>query len=61
MAGAVPGLSGPSSEVSLSISCRKLLDKDVFSKSDPIVVAYDCAAEGGTWTEVRAHVATLES
>lgn len=43
---------GPSSEISLSFSCRDLLDKDVFSKSDPIVAVYDCSAEGGKWTEV---------
>ena len=54
MAVAAPGLTEPSSEVTLSISCRNLLDKDVFSKSDPIVVVYDSpAAEGqGKWTEV---------
>ena len=48
---AVAGGDGPSSEISLSFSCRNLLDMDVFSKSDPIVVVYDCSAEG-KWTEV---------
>ncbi|EDV19307.1 uncharacterized protein TRIADDRAFT_33766 [Trichoplax adhaerens] len=30
----------PSSEVSISISCRNLSNKDVFSKSDPMAVCY---------------------
>ena len=32
--------STPCSRVELSISCANLQDKDVFSKSDPIVVLY---------------------
>ena len=32
--------SGPCSKVELSISCSDLLDKDLFSKSDPIAAVY---------------------
>ncbi len=32
--------SSPSSRVELSISCANLMDKDVFSKSDPMAVVY---------------------
>ena len=45
-----PTATGPSSEVTLTISCRGLADTDVFSKSDPIVVVY--MEEVGKWGEV---------
>ncbi|KAH9504770.1 Copine-8 [Bulinus truncatus] len=42
----------PSTSVEISISCRNLVDSDVFSKSDPMVVAYvyDQARRG--WREL---------
>ena len=45
-----PTATSPSSEVTLTISCRDLAEKDVFSKSDPIVVVY--MEEVGKWEEV---------
>ena len=42
----------PATEVELLISCRQLIDKDVFSKSDPIVVVQE-SVDGTHWTEVR--------
>ena len=44
--------TGPATEVELFISCRQLVDKDVFSKSDPIVVVQE-SLDGTKWTEVR--------
>ena len=44
--------SQPVSEVVLSISCRDLLDKDFFSKSDPIVVVVQESPDGVKWNEV---------
>ena len=38
------------SKVELRISCKKLLDKDVLSKSDPLCVLFEM--RGGRWTEV---------
>ncbi|KAF6029547.1 hypothetical protein EB796_012116 [Bugula neritina] len=32
----------PSTKVEISVSCRKLLDKDITSKSDPICILYIC-------------------
>ena len=43
--------SQPVSEVVLSFSCRDLLDKDFFSKSDPIVVVQE-SPDGVKWNEV---------
>ncbi len=42
----------PSSRVELHISAHNLLDKDVFSKSDPIVVVYTFHNGSKTWNEV---------
>lgn len=36
----------------LAISCRNLIDSDVFSKSDPMVVLFMQEFGGGRWTEV---------
>ncbi len=46
----VASSSVPSSRVELHISCAKLKDTDVFSKSDPIVCVH--TQVGKTWTEV---------
>ena len=37
-------------KVALHISCKGLLDKDSFSKSDPLCAVY--IQEGGNWKEV---------
>lgn len=42
-------------KVQLSISCRNLLDKDLLSKSDPLVVVY--LFTGSQWTEVWKGIA----
>ncbi|KAK3932056.1 Copine-8 [Frankliniella fusca] len=53
MAEFVPGSASlPSSEVELTISCRNLLDCDVFSKSDPLCVVKMKTAEFPQWREV---------
>lgn len=39
-------------KVALSISCDNLLDKDAFSKSDPICVVF-MNTSGSYWSEVR--------
>ncbi|PNF15182.1 Copine-8 [Cryptotermes secundus] len=53
MARFIPGsASEPSSEVELTISCRNLLDCDVFSKSDPMCVTYLKNFEVMEWQEV---------
>ncbi|XP_077983469.1 copine-3-like [Glandiceps talaboti] len=49
--GAPSGPGGPASKVELRISCRKLINKDISSKSDPMVVLY--MQLGGTWVEVE--------
>ena len=46
-----PSLAGPASDVSLTISCRKLAKSDVLSKSDPMAVVYQLAGDG-SWAEV---------
>ncbi|XP_070574853.1 copine-3-like [Ptychodera flava] len=47
----VPGSAGtPATKVELRISCHKLLDKDVTSKSDPLVVLL--MEHGSRWYEV---------
>lgn len=48
---AVPAATVPSTRVELHISCEKLLDMDVFSKSDPIV-SVQVKYKDGTWREV---------
>ena len=50
--------SQPVSEVVLSISCRDLLDKDFFSKSDPIVVVQE-SPDGVKWNEVSEKTADI--
>lgn len=40
------------SKVELTVSCSKLLDKDVGSKSDPLCVLLQSSG-GDKWTEVR--------
>lgn len=53
MAEFVPGSASlPSSEVELTISCRNLLDCDVFSKSDPMCVVKMKTAEFPQWREI---------
>lgn len=47
-----PAGSGPCSRVELSISCSKLRDMDVFSKSDPIVAVYTRSHGQSKYTEV---------
>ncbi|XP_070574849.1 copine-2-like [Ptychodera flava] len=50
MAGVPVPPGGPSSKVELRISCRKLQNKDITSKSDPIVALL--MQLGGSWVEV---------
>ncbi|KAJ9592629.1 hypothetical protein L9F63_015702, partial [Diploptera punctata] len=53
MANFKPGsASNPTSEVELTISCRNLLDCDVFSKSDPMCVTYLKNFEVLDWQEI---------
>ena len=50
---AYPGVSSaraPMSKVELRVECRKLLNKDITSKSDPCAVLF--IHQGGKWTEV---------
>ncbi|VVC25773.1 Hypothetical protein CINCED_3A006086 [Cinara cedri] len=48
-----PGSSTePTSEIELSLSCRNLLDCDVFSKSDPMCVVYMKTPESFKWNEI---------
>ena len=49
---APPGPVDPCSRVELSISCSDLLDKDFFSKSDPIVAVYLRSQGSQTYSEV---------
>ena len=49
----VPLASVPSTRVELHISCEKLRDMDVFSKSDPIVSVRVKDAGSKSWREVR--------
>lgn len=48
--------TGPASDVSLTVSCRKLAKSDVLSKSDPMAVVYQLAGDG-SWAEVLTYVA----
>eukprot|EP00075_Anas_platyrhynchos_P025421 XP_027314674.1 copine-8 isoform X1 [Anas platyrhynchos] len=41
----------PATKVELSVSCRNLLDRDTFSKSDPICVLYTQAIGNKEWRE----------
>ncbi|XP_075284360.1 copine-8 isoform X2 [Opisthocomus hoazin] len=41
----------PATKVELSVSCRNLLDRDTFSKSDPICVLYTQAVGNKEWRE----------
>ncbi|XP_025417468.1 copine-5-like isoform X2 [Sipha flava] len=48
-----PGSSTePTSEIELTLSCRNLLDCDVFSKSDPMCVVYMKTSENSRWSEI---------
>ncbi|XP_050535991.1 copine-8-like isoform X2 [Daktulosphaira vitifoliae] len=53
MAAFIPGSSTePTSEIELTLSCRNLLDCDVFSKSDPICVVFMKTPETSRWVEI---------
>ncbi|XP_054837715.1 copine-5 [Eublepharis macularius] len=41
----------PATKVELTVSCRNLLDKDTFSKSDPLCVLYTQGIESKQWRE----------
>ncbi|XP_028854028.1 copine-5b isoform X2 [Denticeps clupeoides] len=41
----------PATKVELTVSCRNLLDKDTFSKSDPMCVLYTQGVETKQWRE----------
>ncbi|XP_065255718.1 copine-8 isoform X3 [Emys orbicularis] len=41
----------PATKVELSVSCRNLLDRDTFSKSDPICVLYTQGIGSKEWRE----------
>ena len=45
------GCTTPSSQVELSISCKKLIRGDVLSKSDPVVAVLTQSSDG-KWSEV---------
>uniref|UniRef100_A0A8C6YDK0 Uncharacterized protein n=1 Tax=Naja naja TaxID=35670 RepID=A0A8C6YDK0_NAJNA len=42
----------PATRVEISVSCRNLLDRDTFSKSDPICVLYTQGMGNKEWREV---------
>ena len=48
----VPVPSVPSTRVELHLSCKKLKDMDLLSKSDPIVSVLVKDAKSGSWREV---------
>ena len=48
-----------SSKVALTFSCKGLKDKDVTSKSDPIIQVLMEDSRRQTWKEVRKHVYLL--
>ncbi|XP_064812350.1 copine-5-like isoform X2 [Oncorhynchus masou masou] len=41
----------PATKVEITVSCRDLLDRDTFSKSDPLVVLYTQGVETKQWRE----------
>ncbi|EAX03913.1 copine-5 isoform X4 [Pongo pygmaeus] len=41
----------PATKVEITVSCRNLLDKDMFSKSDPLCVMYTQGMENKQWRE----------
>ncbi|XP_042748368.1 copine-5-like [Lagopus leucura] len=41
----------PATKVELTVSCRQLLDKDTFSKSDPLCVLYTQGPDTKQWRE----------
>ncbi|XP_056437990.1 copine-5-like isoform X1 [Gadus chalcogrammus] len=41
----------PATKVEITVSCRDLLDKDTFSKSDPLCVLYTQGVETKQWRE----------
>lgn len=59
--GGAPMPAGPAhcvTKVQLTISCHKLLDMDVFSKSDPLCALY-MNTSGGQWYEVSTVLGKL--
>ncbi|MED6250791.1 Copine-5 [Ataeniobius toweri] len=42
----------PATKVEITVSCRNLLDRDTFSKSDPLVVLYTQGVESKQWREM---------
>lgn len=48
----VPRATHLTTKVELTISCEKLMDMDVFSKSDPLCALY-INTSGSQWYEVR--------
>ncbi|CAF96794.1 unnamed protein product [Tetraodon nigroviridis] len=44
----------PATKVEITVSCRNLLDKDTFSKSDPLCVLYTQGVETKQWRELCA-------
>ena len=55
----VPVTSVPSTRVELHLSCKKLKDMDLLSKSDPIVSVLVKDAKSGSWKEVRVCILVL--
>ncbi|KAK1801317.1 hypothetical protein P4O66_022999 [Electrophorus voltai] len=41
----------PATKVEISVSCRNLLDRDTFSKSDPVCILYTQGVESKQWRE----------
>ncbi|XP_016415304.1 copine-5-like, partial [Sinocyclocheilus rhinocerous] len=41
----------PATKVEITVSCRNLLDRDTFSKSDPLCVLYTQGVESKQWRE----------
>ncbi|RXN29402.1 copine-5-like isoform X2 [Labeo rohita] len=41
----------PATKVEITVSCRNLLDRDTFSKSDPLCVLYTQGMESKQWRE----------
>uniref|UniRef100_A0A452TYY3 Copine 5 n=1 Tax=Ursus maritimus TaxID=29073 RepID=A0A452TYY3_URSMA len=51
----------PATKVEITVSCRNLLDKDMFSKSDPLCVMYTQGMENKQWREVGGPFPTPET
>ena len=50
----IPTENSLSSKVDLFISCRKLKNMDVFSKSDPVCRVYEWTEKNKQWTRIGA-------